>query len=225
MLESTLPPGAPLAAALAQLAARASGVTQRHFDAGCILYRQEETARCFFYVISGYVRLFLLSSDGRERTLRILSRGDLVGDAAFYLRTHNATFAEAFEGPAEAYQITRAGYQALLSQDPALYEELLAALARTTQTLTQTIERQTFQDLRERVQMVLIGAAGRYGRASPEGIVIDMHLTHETIASLAGATRARVSVCLSTLQREGFYRVIDQHIVLSLWAAGLVLPP
>jgi CRP/FNR family transcriptional regulator len=218
-------PAAKLATTLTQLARSACGVTWRRFDAGDFLFRQDEPARQLFFLLAGHVRFFLLSQDGRERTLRFLGPGDLAGDASFYLRAAYCANAEAFEGPVEAYGIRRTGYEALLCQHPELYEELLISLSRTALTLTRIIETQAFQDLRERVQMALIRAAGRYGRAGPDGVVIDMHLTHETIASMVGATRSRVSVCLSALQREGFYRVVDQRIVLSLWAAGLVLPP
>jgi CRP/FNR family transcriptional regulator, cyclic AMP receptor protein len=214
-----------LVSALAQSVGRVEGIVKRRFVEGECLFSQKEPADRLFYVLSGHVRIYILSEDGRDRTLRILDSLDLAGEDAFYLRAEYSYFAEAFEGPVELFQISRAGYQALLKRWPELYEELLASLAGAIRELTQTIEMQTFQDLRGRVQMALIAAAGRYGRVEPGGVVIDINLTHETIASVVGATRTRVSVCLSELQQEGFYHVANQHIVLSPWAAGLVLPP
>jgi len=219
------PPPTPLGAALCQLLSASCGVTQRSLAAGEFLFHQDDPSQWLFYVVSGHVRLFLLSEDGRERTLRIVGPGELVGDHAFYLRRPQSAFAQAFDGPVTTYQVSRAGYERLVYRQPELYETLLRTLARTTEVLIEALEHQTFQDLRERVQAVLLGIAGRHGQAGPDGVTIHMHLTHETIASIAGATRTRVSVCLSELQREGFYRVVDQRIVLSLWAAGLILPP
>ncbi len=218
-------PAVGLAAALTQFAETTQGIVRRSYDAGDFLFRQDDPAATLTCIISGHVRVFLLSADGRDRTIRLLGPNDLVGDSAFYLQTAQDGFAEAFEGPVETLQISRVAYRTLLRERPDLCESLLSAQARSTRALTQAIERQTFQDLRERVQMVLIGAAGRYGTAGPDGVIIGMHLTHETIASMVGATRTRVSLCLSALQREGFYRVVDQRIVLSPWAAGMVLPP
>jgi CRP/FNR family transcriptional regulator len=214
-----------LGAALDLLRDAIPGLLRRDFGAGDFLYRQEEPADRLFYVQSGHVRVFLLSTDGRERTLRILGPGELAGDYAFYLRRNHNAFAQAFDGPVTAYQISRPAYEALLQARPELYPTLLKIIAHTTFVLTETIEGQTFKDLRERVQRALLRAAGRYGTVGPDGVVINIHLTHETIASVVGATRTRVSVCLSELQHEGFYRVVDQRIVLSSWAAGLILPP
>jgi CRP/FNR family transcriptional regulator, cyclic AMP receptor protein len=214
-----------LVSALTQSAGRVEGIVLRRIHEKECLYNQKDPANWFFYILSGHVRTYILSEEGRERTLRILGPDDLAGEDAFYLQSTYIDYADAFEGPVELIQVSRAGYHALLSRWPELYEELLACLAGVIRELIQAIEMQTFQDLRGRVQMALIGAAGRYGRVGPDGVVIDINLTHETIASLVGATRTRVSICLSELQHEGFYHVANQCIVLSPWVVGLVLPP
>lgn len=200
-------------------------VVRRAFDAGELLFRQDEPPDWLFYIESGYVRIFLLAADGRERTVRILGPGDLAGDYSFYLQTHHNTFAEAFDGPVATFQVNRPDLETLLCAYPELYQSLLKSLARTTLALTDIIEGQTFRDLRERVQMALLALAGRHGTVGSSGVIINIHLTHETISTFVGATRTRVSICLSDLQREGFYTVINQRIVISPWAAGLVLPP
>jgi len=225
METSVQSPPTSLGAALKRLQGTCSGVHRRRYGEGEFLFRQAEEARWLFYVLSGHVRVFLLAPDGRERTVRILGPGELAGDYSFYLcQPHNA-YAQAFDGPVVACQISRLAFDALLEARPELYGELVQILANTTLILTDIIEDQTFKILRERVQIALLGLAGRHGTVDREGVVIDIHLTHEMIASIVGASRPRVSVCLSELQHEGFYRVIDQRIVLSSWAAGLVLPP
>jgi CRP/FNR family transcriptional regulator, cyclic AMP receptor protein len=214
-----------LGEALQHLKDKSVGVCRRTVREGDFLFRQEEPADRLFYIQSGHVRVFLLAADGRERTVRILTPGELAGDYSFYLHTAHNSYAQAFDGPVVAFQIDRPALLALLKKQPALYAELLRILANTTHVLTDIIEDQSFKDLRERVQMALLAIAGRHGTVGPDGVKIAIHLTHETIASIVGASRPRVSVCLSELQYEGFYHVSNQHIVLSSWAAGLVLPP
>lgn len=219
------PPCTSLAAALDLLQHASAGVRRRIFCAGDLLFQQEEPANWLYYIQSGYVRIFLSAADGRERTIRLLGPGDFAGDDAFYLDKAHHSFAQAFEGPVVTYQISHLAFEELLREQPELYQVLLARLAETTLILTDIIEDQTFKDLRERVQITLLYTAGHYGTVGPDGVTINIHLTHEMIASMAGATRTRVSMCMSELQRAGFYHIANQRIVLSSWAAGLVLPP
>ncbi|MBN1317583.1 MAG: Crp/Fnr family transcriptional regulator [Anaerolineales bacterium] len=210
---------------LDRLDGQMAGVNKRFLRQDDFLFHQEEPTDHIYYIISGHIRLFMLASDGRERTLRILGSGDLAGDYAFYLNKPHNSYAQAFDGPVEVYTINRMALSTLLRSQPLLYQDLLRLLADMTLKLAETIEDQTFKDLRERVQIALLDIAGRHGVVTILGVEINLHLTHEMIASIVGASRPRVSICLRELQFEGFYRVINQHIVLSTWAVGLVLPP
>lgn len=221
----TQPLTTSLGAALEHLQNAGVQVFRRGYCEGDLLFRQDEPADWLFYIESGFVRVYLLASDGRERTVQLLGPGDLAGDCSFYLRRDQMCYAQAFDGPAMVYQISRPAFDLLLQGRPDLCQTLLQILANTTVTLTEIIEDQSFRALRERVQVALLGIAGSHGTAGPEGVAINMHLTHETIATMVGATRTRVSICLSDLQREGFYRMDNQRIVVSSWAAGLILPP
>jgi CRP/FNR family cyclic AMP-dependent transcriptional regulator len=216
---------AALEAELDALAAARGGVELTRFEKGELLYRQDEPASHMFYLRKGRVRSYVLSPDGKEKTLLFSGPGDLLGDASFYLETRRMGYAEAFSIQVEAYQIDRQGLDRLLNCSPELARALLASLAMRAQRVAEELTSQTFLDMRGQIQVVLVQLAGQYGIVTPEGVAIDMHLTHEELAKLVGANRARVSVCLSQLQRDGFYRVVHGRIVLAPWAAGQLLPP
>jgi len=212
-------------AALAELARAASGVQPRRFERGELLFRQDELGDALFYILQGSVRIYLLSAGGQERSLLILGPGETVGDISFQLQERHTTYAEAFGGPVELFEIGVQGYEMLLQACAPAGREFLKALARKARWLTQQIAEQSFLDVRARVQVALIRLAGQHGRPGPGGIVIDMPITHESLAALVGANRTTVSSCLSILHHEGFYSVVNQRIVLSPWGAGLVIPP
>jgi CRP/FNR family transcriptional regulator, cyclic AMP receptor protein len=50
--------------------------------------------------------------------------------------------------------------------------------------------------------------ADRWGRVTPDGVVVPVRLTHATVAELIGASRPSVSTALSPLSREGTVRRI-----------------
>lgn len=57
--------------------------------------------------------------------------------------------------------------------------------------------------LDERLQLLMWELADRYGRVHPDGVHVEVPLTHELISQLAGARRPSVSSALSRLQQMG----------------------
>lgn len=57
--------------------------------------------------------------------------------------------------------------------------------------------------LEDRLMLLFWALADRYGRVGPEGIRLELDLTHELIAHLVGAYRPSVSVALARLERDG----------------------
>lgn len=55
----------------------------------------------------------------------------------------------------------------------------------------------------ERLRLMLLHLANRWGRVTSEGIVLPIPLTHHSLACLIGARRSPVSVALGNLRREG----------------------
>lgn len=216
---------ADLQAVLAELPRSPDYVLLKHFDLGECVYRQGEAATHLFYILKGRVRTYVLSPDGKEKTFFIVGAGDVLNDADFYVQRPHATNAEAFERRVEVYQIGRAGFELIVQQHPELNQFLLSNLAAKANWLAEEIMRQSFHDVRGRVQLTLIQLAQQHGMLTAHGLAIDLRITHETIARLVGANRVTVSACLSDLQRDGFYQVIDQRIVLAPWAIGQTLPP
>lgn len=60
--------------------------------------------------------------------------------------------------------------------------------------------------LDDRLRLFFWELADRYGRVRPEGVRIEVPLTHELIGHLVGARRPSISAALSRLEREGHIR-------------------
>jgi hypothetical protein len=68
-------------------------------------------------------------------------------------------------------------------------------LAKSLITATPVIE--------ERLLLLFALIGERWGRATPEGVMISLPLTHRVLASLVGARRPSVSTALGALDEEG----------------------
>jgi CRP-like cAMP-binding protein len=69
--------------------------------------------------------------------------------------------------------------------------------------------------LDQRLQLVLWELADRYGHVHPDGVHIDLPLTHELIAHLAGAQRPSVSTSMSRLSDQGLVRRTQAGFLLT----------
>ena len=61
----------------------------------------------------------------------------------------------------------------------------------------------------ERLLMILWHFAERWGRVTPDGVVLRLHLTHELLAGIVGARRPPVTSALSSLAQKNLVRRAD----------------
>jgi CRP-like cAMP-binding protein len=57
-----------------------------------------------------------------------------------------------------------------------------------------------------RLLMLLWYLAERWGRVTPEGVIVPLRLTHETLARLVGAQRPSVTTAIRQLEQEEHLR-------------------
>lgn len=68
--------------------------------------------------------------------------------------------------------------------------------------------------LEDRLRLLFWELADRYGRVGPDGVRLEVGLTHELISHLVGAHRPSVSAALARLERGGFIQRRDRGWLL-----------
>jgi CRP-like cAMP-binding protein len=82
-------------------------------------------------------------------------------------------------------------------------EQLVARAARTGHWLLAQALILSAPSIQERLLMLFDLYSERWGKVTPQGIRLDMPLTHELLASLCGARRPTVTLALRSLANEG----------------------
>lgn len=156
----------------------------------------------FLYILeAGHVRLVSLEEKGSERILHIFRPGDVFGEILFSVERRpfdavamdevrvailpRATFLELLRGSLQ----WGLNFIGMVSDRLFLVERDLAALSRTW--------------TRPRLIYLLLKLADNLGEVGPQGTLIGVPVTHETLANMIGASRVRVTSTLNQLQREG----------------------
>jgi CRP-like cAMP-binding protein len=61
----------------------------------------------------------------------------------------------------------------------------------------------------DRIVALFADLAERFGRMTPDGIVIDLPLTHQVIGDLVASRRPTISIALQTLAADGVVQRLD----------------
>lgn len=88
------------------------------------------------------------------------------------------------------------------------FPEVMAGLARRlmrrSRRLATMLAIAQHHRLEDRLRLMFWELADRYGRVGPDGVRLELDLTHELISHLVGAHRPSVSTALSRLERRGY---------------------
>ncbi|WP_242479591.1 Crp/Fnr family transcriptional regulator [Lamprobacter modestohalophilus] len=146
---------APLLAALspAQLARLLQRASQVRLAAGQMLFRQEEPAERFYFLRSGQIRLFRLSSDGGEKIIELIRAGQTFAEALLFMGTGRYPVCAAALTEAQVVSIDAADFAAMLRESPETCFALLGDLSRRLHTMIAEID-----------SLALLSAQGRVAR-------------------------------------------------------------
>ncbi len=196
--------------ALEELAAR---MQRRTYKRGQVIFHQGDAGATLYVIEEGCVKVLLLSDDGEELLLRIMGAGEMFGELALLgSRPRSATVA-ALEDIV-TYVLDRETFLDCLRRQPELVPLILRALTDLIYQLTEQVEDLAMLDVPRRLDRKLLALADQYGRATSDGILIDLHLTQGDLASMIGASRMSVNQCLASLERRSIISRRGPQIVL-----------
>lgn len=175
----------------------------RTFAKGEIIYRQGDSATSFCYLKRGRVCVFMTSIDGMEKTLNTASKGELLGEGAFFDRKPRVSSARAVTA-CEVVMIDEQRLTSLFASHPKLAFELLEILANRIRLLSSQLDSMTFLQADARIARLLL-------QNESNGSV---SLTHEDIAASVGVSRVTVSKTLGRLAAKGDIATAYRKIVI-----------
>ncbi len=169
----------------------------RHIEKGMDIYFQGEKAESFFYLKRGKVRVYMTSENGMEKTLSIISRGAILGEAAFFDNMPRVSSAKALQ-KTELVVITRSILENAFRTHPEIALELLTLQAMTIRMLSIQVDSVTFRDAESRIAHFLLESAERYENS------FLVFATQDEIGSAVGASRVTVSRIINDFARQGY---------------------
>jgi CRP/FNR family transcriptional regulator len=186
---------------------------EKYYQKGEIIFFENDDYGGLYLLVSGRVKLSMLSPDGKEKVLNILQEGDIMGEVSFFDLDPHPITAEAMEN-ARIVIIPREKLEDIITKKPTLALKIIESLAKKTRLLTSQVRELVFHDAAGRMASLLSRFAEDFGVEINGGKMIDIILTHKEIANLIGSSRVTVTKIINNFIDDGVIKMHKRKIVI-----------
>lgn len=174
---------------------------------GEIVIFEDEPAHAVYFVISGVVKVFKTSTDGKEQIIYLARTGDSFNDVPVFGERLSPTSAEAMT-QAVLYGMEKDDLEASLREYPKLAENILKVLSQRVEQMISLVEDLSFRRVTGRVAKILLeNAEDTNGQRH--------RLTQQDMAAMAGTAREMIGRSLKLLEDEGKVRLERNRVVIT----------
>src|SRR6266550_1905616 len=186
-----------------------SAAKRRTFRSGEVIFHRDDPGLVLYMIKEGKVKICIISPDGQEISLAVLGKGEYFGEFALLDGLPRSTDAVALE-KVECYTLQRSDFLNAILKNPKIAILVLEALSKRLRTTDQMVEDLIFLDVYGRVAKKLLELADAHGVKTGEGVLIDVRLTQQELASMVGASRESVNKVLGYFTDKNFIST-DKH--------------
>lgn len=207
---------APLFTALDEAAAVSlrSSMDTVKIAKGSILFKEGDDGEHLYVIVDGKLKLGTSSGDGRENLLSILGPGEMFGELSLFdpgPRTSTATAVT----DAKLLSLGHEKVIPWLKQHPEVSLQLLTRLSQRLRRTNEAVGDLVFSDVPGRVAKALIDLGDRFGKTTPEGLLVNHDLTQEELAQLVGASRETVNKALADFAGRGWLKLDGRSVLIA----------
>ena len=189
-------------------------VVMKEFSKNEIILREEDTNEIMYIILVGKVKAVQTTEDGKEIILAIHQADEFFGEISLIDGKTSSATVVAIEDSLIAIISKKNFYSLILSQSKVL-EKLLEILCLRLRESWKRIHILNFRDAQQRIRMLFMILSNDSGEKTSEGVLINVKLTHQEIADMAGLTRETVTRVINKLRKKGEIVVMKKFIRLN----------
>ena len=204
------------------------GLTPKHYDElamividqvvprGQMIFSQGDDATGLYVVVSGRVKIFKLSLEGKEQILHLFGAGEPIGEVAVFAGEKFPANAEALE-ESRLFFFPRPAFIDLIRTYPSVALNMLAVLSLRLRKFTSLIEDLSLKEVPGRPAAYIL----YLGEGKKEAAEVDLDVSKNQLASLLGTIPETLSRILARMARDGFIELSGQRRIRILNRKGL----
>jgi len=187
--------------------------TKITYRKGEYVIRPGETPPGVFYIQEGLVKAYNITKYGEENLL-IIRKEHEIFPLIWAITGQERHIIYQTMSPAVLWRIAEDTYREFLSRHPSDLPPLLDMVTEMYRIHSERILNLEYRSVRERLISFLLTMSHRFGKVTPDGVVLEVPLRHQDIASSINASRETASRELAYLERKGLISNARSNIIL-----------
>lgn len=165
-----------------------------------------------YFIESGYIKLVMLSPEGKECILAIHTIGDIFGEICLSELNGRLDTAKAMEDTS-IKQIPRKKFFDWLTKHQ-LLENFITYLTTRMADQQQAIANLVMIDSEQRLGKILLHLARTLGKKAFHNILLEPRISQEELSEMVGTTRPRISIFMQKFRNLGLIEIKNDHYIL-----------
>ncbi|HSR03745.1 MAG TPA: Crp/Fnr family transcriptional regulator [Proteiniclasticum sp.] len=177
----------------------------RSFDKGEIIFSPGDPGDNLYIINSGEVKIYKLSSQGKQQVLHVLGPKDFLGEHALFDQKPIMNSAEAMK-KTNICILKGSDIRDLLMEHPEMGLKILAQYAKKNVQVLDIVESMGLYDVEQRIAKYLLGLSRDFSMNE-----FRLPFSKGTLASILGTSQETLSRKLSSMQDEGILVLSGQR--------------
>lgn len=187
---------------------------KQRFQRGDALWNQGDPAGFVVFLVKGKAMSTYHSPGGKAGITGFWTAGDILGAAdlgGFEHRQMTVRFLEA----STIYSLPLSSFYGILKRFPEVAQQIVRALSVRLRWVAHLALSLGTHSTEDRVRGVLIALAERFGVEVEDGLLIDLRLSHEDLASMVGVSRQFANGALNNIKNAGIIKLGKRKIIIT----------
>jgi CRP/FNR family cyclic AMP-dependent transcriptional regulator len=184
-------------------------------ERGEFLFTPDEEGQRELYILrKGRVRIFKVTSEGRELTIDMVVAGTVFGELALTPQRLRDAYAQAMEESITT-PLSCAELEHLILEKPVVGVRIVHLLSERLRYYQSRMEDIGLKDAPSRLASFILHLVEREGVVNRRGHRIPTHYTHEYLGTVINANRETVTRAFARLQNEGVVELYRRYIYVT----------
>ncbi len=188
------------------------------FAPGATICMQGDPATHVYVLVSGWVKVVSVTSEGQEMVVALRGNGDVVGEVAGEVTGYRTATIYAI-GRVRSLVIPHDRFSAFLDTNPAAARAYRYMLTQRWSQTAESLEVRSSTTGAQRLARLLLELAERHGQGDRHETVIMLPLSQQELASLVSTSRATVTRALSDWRQRHLIRTGQRQVTIIDMAA------